>query len=102
MATLYIGEYADALMLIGSRPIAAPQEPPVAEQTLAIGAGSVASAAFNVKTKFVRLHADAICSVAFDTAPTATAANHRLAQNQTELVGVPLGQNYKVAVIVNT
>jgi hypothetical protein len=50
----------------------------------------------------VRIHTDAICSISFGTAPTATATNRRLAANQTEYFGVPLGGSYKVAVISNS
>lgn len=100
MATLYITEFA----LMGQVPNSAaqmPQQPPLAEQTVTIGA-STQSAAFNAKTRFVRLHTDAICSVEFGTNPTATAANARLAANQTEFHGVPEGGAFKVAVITNS
>lgn len=99
MAVLYISEYAD-LPLHNGQLIAAGNEPSLAEQTVAIGAGSVQSAAFNAKTKFVRLHTDAICSVKFGSNPTATATTPRLAANSTEFFGVAPG--HKVAVITNT
>jgi len=51
---------------------------------VAIGAGSVQSSAFNAKTRFVRLHADAICSIEFGTNPTAAATTARMAAGQTE------------------
>lgn len=98
MATLYVAEFgslgdtAQSVAQIG-------QAPPVAEQALAIGGASVPSAAFNNDTQLVRIHADAICSIAFGTAPVATTANMRLAAGQTEYFGVVRGQ--KVAVIVN-
>jgi hypothetical protein len=101
MAVLYITEYA----WMASVPNAGPQmpmEPPVAEQTVAIGGTSAQSATFNAKTRFVRLHTDAICSVEFGTNPTATATDGRLAANQTEYRGVPEGGTLKVAVITNT
>lgn len=105
MATLYITEYATFT------PAGAPggfgqiaQEPPLAEQTVAIGVGSVQSSAFNTNTRFVRLHVDGTgpCSVEFGTNPTASATTGRLAANQTEYRGVPKGQSFKVAVITNS
>lgn len=94
MAVVYIAEYAN---------IATPfNEPANALQTVAITAGSVASAAFQNNTNLVRVHTDAICSVAFGAAPTATATTTRLAANQTESFRVPMGAAFKVAVITNT
>ena len=78
--------------------------PPNAKQQLAIGAGSVASAAFGDSTRFVRLHADSICRVEFSnssgSAPTASATSFRMAANTTEYFGVFPG--YQVAVITST
>jgi hypothetical protein len=106
MAWLYITEFADFT------PAGAPggigqigHQPPLAEQAVAIGVNAQSSA-FNVNTRFVRLHADAICAIEFGTNPTAVAAGAsgtaRMAANQTEYHGVPKGQSYKVAVISST
>jgi len=102
MAILFITEYAQEPIGPAGRVGQMQQEAPVAEQTVAIGAGSVQSAAFNAKTRFVRLHADVVCSVEFGTNPTATATTGRMAANQTEFRGVPVGQSFKVAAITNT
>ena len=99
MADLYIAEYRT----LGTSSRGTPQtppNPPVAEQKLAIGAGSVQSSAFSDGTVLVRLHCDAVCSVAFGSNPTATSSNMRLAANQTEFFAVEPGA--KVAVIENT
>lgn len=103
MATLYVTEYALAALaqVSGSTP-QIPHEPPLAEQTVAIGGGSVQSATFNAGTTAVRLHCDVVCSVVLGTNPTASAANQRFAANQTEYKSVPKGQSFKVAVITNT
>jgi len=102
MAKLYISEYVDFPQQQGNL-INAVKEPSIAEQTpVVIGGGSLQSAAFNVKTKCVRIHTDAICSIAFGTNPTATADSKRLAASQTEYFGVPEGQSFKVAVITNS
>jgi hypothetical protein len=101
MAVLYISEFSE-LTPTANGVAAVAQEPPLAEQTLAIAAGSVASLPFNPSTRFVRLHTDAVCSVEFGIAPTATATTARMAANQTEYFGVPRNAGYQVAVITNS
>jgi hypothetical protein len=101
MAVLYITEFNDEAQTVrGRAPFA--QQPAIAEQTVVIGAGSLQSSAFNATTTFVRIEADAICSITFGTNPTATATKARMAANGVEYFGVPVGQSYKVAVITNT
>ena len=97
MAVLFIAELAD---IRGN----AAFMPPLAEQTVAIAAGSNASAAFNANTRFIRVHTDAICSVVIGEAPVAAATNGRMAANQTEYFAVRHGKatTDKIAVIVNT
>lgn len=101
MATLYVSEY-EHIPAAANGVVPVGKEASVAEQNVAIGGTSVQSSAFNAKTNFVRLHTDAICSVAFGTNPTAVATAKRLAANQTEYFGVPQGGAFKVAVITNT
>ena len=95
MATLYIAEFGG--VITGRPPMA--NVPALVEQTVAIGA-EADSAAFSAATTYVRLHADAICSVQFGAAPTATTATMRLAAGQTEYFAVTAG--HKVSVITNT
>ena len=103
MATLYVAEYATGgFAQVGGAVVQTSHEPPLAEQTVAIGGSSAQSSAFNAQTTLIRLHCDAICSVLFGTNPTAAAINQRYAANQTEYKTVPRGQSYKVAVIQNT
>ena len=99
MAVLYITEF-NAIGGGGNFPVGGAYQPPVAEQTVAIGGSSANSNAFNSNTLFVRLHADAICSIEFGAAPTASTTTARMAANQTEYFNVVPGQ--KVAVITNT
>jgi hypothetical protein len=100
MATLYITEFGSANLSPTDQANQVKVMPPVAEQTVAIGAGSVASAAFNAATALVRVHTDAICSVVVGAAPVATAAKMRLAANATEYFKVTPG--HQIAVITNT
>lgn len=106
MAVLYITEYAELSVGPAGRIGQMPKETPVAEQTVAIGAGSVQSAAFNAKTRFIRVHTDAICSILVGTNPTATATSGRMAAGQTEyrdvVDGIKSGTAFKIAVITNT
>lgn len=102
MAVLYISEFIEIEQGLARKIAQALMQPPLAEQTVAIGGSSTASSAFNVLTRIVRIHSDAICSIEFGTSPTATTSTARLAANQTEYFGVPVGQSYKVAVITNT
>ena len=101
MATLYISEFARLGQDLRSV-VMAPEEPVLANQTVTIGVGSAASAAFNASTTFVEIHADAICSIKFGTAPTAAATDMRLAAGDRIIRAVPRGASYKVACIVNT
>jgi hypothetical protein len=99
MAVLYVSEHAELVVHQGGGGQAL-SEPPIVEDTVAIGGTSAQSDAFNAKTRFVRIHTDAICSILFGANPTATTANKRLAANQTEIFRVTPGD--KVAVITNT
>ena len=100
MATLYIAEYERMPTIEGKFAQAALE--PSTDQTLTIGTVSTSSSAFSATTHIVRLHTDAICSVKFSPAPTATSAMKRLAAGSTEYFAVPVGQVYKVAVITNS
>jgi hypothetical protein len=102
MATLYITEIQALGKDAKSNLAQIAQMPPVAEQTVAIGGASVKSNAFNKKTGLVRIHTDAVCSIAWGTDPTASAATARMAADQTEYFSVPPGQDFKIAVISNT
>lgn len=103
---MYITEYSNTGKDSGGRWTAAPQEPPIAEQTVVIGAGSLQSSPFNVKTALVRLHTDAICSKVIGSNPTATAANARMAAGTTEYVSIDkqagADSAFRIAVIQNT
>jgi len=100
MATLYVTEYTK-LGVGANGEAAVPQEPPVAEQIVAIAGASTASSPFNQATAFVRLHTDSVCSVEFGTTPIASIFNARMAANQTEYHGVPRQGGFSVAVIAN-
>jgi hypothetical protein len=102
MAVLYVAEF-NSIGGQGNFPVQAAEVPPIAEQTVAIGGSSAACTnAFNKNTAFVRIEVDAVCSIAFCTAPTATTGNMRMAANTTEYFSVPAGANYKVAAITNS
>lgn len=105
MATVYVTEYANIGRELKKNISQSPAEPHLAEQSVAITAGSVQSAAFNTKTRLVRVHTDAVCSIAFGANPTAVATARRLAANSTEYFSISDDlQNagaVKIAVITN-
>jgi len=101
MTKLYVREYVEPPVHLGGLlPMAS--EPGVADQVVDYNAGVASSSAFNAKTRFVRVHTDAICSILFGTAPTALTTSARMAAGQTEYFEVPKGQSYKVSAITNT
>lgn len=102
MAILYITEFAQLAPQPAGLLGQVAMQPPLAEQTVALTSTSAPSAAFNSQTRFVRLHTDTICAIEFGTSPTAVGSSGgsptaRMAANQTEYYGVPVGQSYKVA-----
>lgn len=102
---LDITEYDSLAIDSRGNPIPVGQEPALAVQQLAVGAGSVASASFNDRTTFVRLHTDVACRVEFratgpNVDPTAAATSMRLPAGATEFFGVR--PRYRVAVIQST
>lgn len=100
MAKVYITEYRALRFDANNNGMAVPEEPPLAEQTVAIGGASAQSSAFNGSTTVIRVHTDAICSRAIGANPTATADTARMAAGQTEYLGVKGG--HKIAIITNT
>jgi hypothetical protein len=100
MAFIYVTEYLrqakDGITLV----MPAGNEPALAVQKIAIGAGSIQSAPFDRRTSFVAINTDATCSVAFGENPTATVASTRIPADGTQFFGVKPGD--KVAVIANT
>ena len=102
MATVYITEFSrQGRDLSGYRMVVA-EDPAVANQTVAIGAGSVQSNAFNVATTLIRVATDAICSIEIGANPTASTTTRRLAANTAEYFAVQAGSALKLAVITNT
>jgi len=100
MAKLYISEY-NSMGHGYNGSVSGALEPSLVEQTpVVIGAGSLQSAAFSAGTRIVRIHTDAICSIAFGANPTATVNSKRMEANRTEYFSVVVGQ--RVAVIANT
>lgn len=96
MATVYITEYERQ----APGPVPVALAPEITSQTVAIGGSSVQSNAFGATTTFIRVHCDAICSIALGANPTATAVKTRMSAGQTEYFGVRGGD--KIAVITNS
>ena|SRR5215831_8207613 len=100
---LYVTEYS-ALGLGETGAI--PQEPPLADYKIAVGAASTnPPQTFNAATRFVRLAVDALNAVSVliqGPGATVTTSNQRLAPNQTEYKAVPQGAGFGVYSIQNT
>jgi len=101
MATLYVSEYSSLGTAALDYRMQSALEPSIAEQAITISASPTQSAAFNTQTKYIRVHTDSICSIAFGQNPTAVTTAKRFAANQTEYFGVIPGQGYKLSVIAN-
>ena len=99
MAKVFIGESPDPRVLSGN-PLPVLMVPYLAEQVVAISGASVQSNAFSANTRVIRVHTDAICSIAIGANPTATADTTRMAANTTEFFDVRPG--HKIAVITNS
>lgn len=99
MALLYVTEFgafavdAGGLVQIAKTNVVTDQTP------VAIGGASLQSAPFSVGSRYVRVHTDVICSIAFGANPTATTSNMRMAANQTEYFMI--NPRDRVAVIAN-
>lgn len=98
MANIFISEYAQTPLDLGQS-IPCGVEPAIAVQVVAVSAGSLQSAVFNVNTRFVRVHTDVTAYVKFGANPTATTSEARMAAGSTEFFGVAEGQSHKIAVI---
>ena len=99
MSTLYIAEVEKLGIDAMGASVIAPEMPPLAEQTIAITSGTLPSAPFGGRTRFVQIHCDAVCSVAWGQNPQATTSNMRLGAGDTRYYGVTPGD--QLAVIQN-
>lgn len=102
-ATLYISEFQNGVGVVGTAQVQEAPQQAITDQTVAIGATTTPSTAFNAKTHYVRLTCDIGCSVAFGPnsggVPTATTSNFLLSANMTTGFVVSPGQ--QIAVISN-
>jgi len=101
MATLYVTEFAAPFIDISRGMPMVGFGAKVAQNNVSIGGSTAQSASFNVLTKIIRVHTDAICSVEVGGSnPVATTASSRMAAGQTEYYYVNGAD--KIAVISNT
>lgn len=103
MAFTYVTEYSVlGLAATGQFPV----DPPLADYRIVNTGASTAGPAFQLGTRYVRIHADSICSMVIAPVATgvATTSNQRFASGQTEYHGVPQlnPQTYGVIVVLNT
>jgi len=97
MAIMLISEYEDLAVDGRGNVVQAGQEPAIAEQNITFTV-STASAAFNERTRFVRISCDTEAFLKFGASPTAVTAQGVNVQADTpEFFGVVKGQ--KVAAV---
>jgi hypothetical protein len=100
MAVAYITEFAEMQPMTTAGGLgSAVLWPKVADQNVAIGAGSLQSSAFNTLTRMIRVNVDVSCAIEIGGNPDASIANTRMSANSTEYFGVRPGSNLKLAVI---
>jgi hypothetical protein len=104
MSRMFISEYERMTEVTGGYRVAVGEEPSIAEQVITFTATAGQSAAFNVRTRFVRIEVDGIADILFGTNPTAVAgASKRLTAGQSEYFGInPNGGPYKVSAVTDT
>ena len=100
MAKVYVTEFVGADEKTNVLVPAAKVAGLVDQTPITLTGSSAQSAAFGAGAGLVRVHTDAICSIAFGANPTATTSSMRLGAGQTEYFAVAPGM--KVAVISNT
>ena len=96
MALLDITEFRDLPIDGLGRMILCGKWPALTQQQVSYTT-TTQSAAFGADTRFIRMHTDTACRVAFGDNPTATSASMRMAAGQTEFAAVPPGS--KLAVV---
>lgn len=97
MATLYITEFATTQLDLNGQAAQVVEGRPIADDTVTVAGTSDQSAAFNAKTRLIRVHTDVACHILIGENPTATTSDARMAADQTEYFGVKAGD--KIAVI---
>lgn len=98
MAMVNISEHTGAVLGVWL------EVPKIAQNNVAITAGSLPSNPFNANTSIIRINTDAVCSIVFSptpgATPVATLSDMRCPANYTEYFAVRPGD--MVAVIANT
>lgn len=94
MANLFVSEYSVQGLEGGGKVIPAGKEPALVEQRVVFST-SAQSAAFNERTNFIRVQADANAHIAFGLDPTAEATNKYLVAGVPEYFAVSAG--HKIA-----
>lgn len=95
MARAYISEYQNLVVDESGRAVPVANEPAVTQ--VVVYAGSTQSAAFQTKTRFVRIISEAKAHYLFALDPTADADDPYYPADVAEYKGVPRGADYKVA-----
>lgn len=99
MSELNITEYANLGRDASGYTVPVGEEVALAIQNVSFTSSSVQSAAFQPKTRFVRLVTDIDTRIAFGESPTAGAGTSTLPAGAVEYFGVKQGKGHKVAAV---
>jgi hypothetical protein len=97
---LIVTEFAEMQITQGGRLSTLPMHPAVVT-CYTVATATVSATSFNANTSILRLHAKtgAMCYTITTAGTIAAATDTRLALNQTEYVGVPKGQGYRISAV---
>ncbi len=99
MSELNITEYGQLGRDASGYTVPVGEEPALAVQNVSFTSSSIQSAAFQGKTRFVRVVADIDTRISFGENPTAAATTSTLPAGAVEYFGVKQGRNHKVAAV---
>lgn len=97
MSRLFITEYSHLTNDHAQRVVSVPMTPPGQEQSIEIDVTSIQSKPFKDTTRFICVHTESSCALAFGTDPIASPDLHGLGTGETRFYGVQ--PNHKIAVI---
>jgi hypothetical protein len=99
----YVTEYSQTVPQQAGSAIPIVDSAPITVQKLDITSGHAESAAFNAKTRIIRITADAAWNYLVSSGGTAatTSNGSRLAAGAVEYLGVPLGRSYIISGVLN-
>jgi hypothetical protein len=88
---IFISEFSRIILDHGNFAVPIPLTPSVAEQSIEIEMVSKTSEPFKPQTRFILVHTEAACSIAFGLTPEADQRFHKLGPGETRYYGINPG-----------